>query len=602
MKLGLLLVTLLHLVSAKVPQATTENLGKWKVIGTTGASAMHLVVTTPNHVVILDKAERNPTAIIPGTKRTGWTTEYNLDTNIFRVLNLETNTFCSAGAFLGNGTLIETAGGQRNVRAKSGYSKIRMFTGCINDSCDWLEMERNMDSARWYNTMVTLPDGRTFTIGGSITALVVNTPEKNNPTYEFFPEVGQKQLDFLEETLPFNLYPAVHVLPDRPNTLFIFASTKSILFDYTTGQIIKRLPDIDHPRSYPLTGASVLLPLTYKNNYEPEILMCGGQSKMKMKKRALDSCGRLKLGGVDSKKEPKWEMEDFGGLPRVMPDSVILADGTVLFLNGAGVGYAGYIKRSGKWVADDPVKTPVLYDPNMPKGKRWTRLAPSEIARMYHSAASLLADGSVFVAGSNPNNDYNVTLKFPTEYRAERFTPPYLLTNKSRAKITKFDKATEEINTSPLPLAYAKNITISLSFNSTVTNPTFRASLIHFGFVTHSQHMSQRYVELRVSDVKPSESEPARDWQVTVETHKIEEDEKVEGAETHEWKMTFEHEEFQIKGEQFEFQGEESKHWQITVETPPNSNVLPPGPSYLFVLADGVPSEKAVWVKLGHDD
>jgi len=35
-------------------------------------------------------------------------------------------------------------------------------------------------------------------------------------------------------------------------------------------------------------------------------------------------------------------MDTFGGFARVMPDVVYLADGTVLWLNGAGKGHAGY--------------------------------------------------------------------------------------------------------------------------------------------------------------------------------------------------------------------------------------------------------------------
>lgn len=44
---------------------------------------------------------------------------------------------------------------------------------------------------------------------------------------------------------------------------------------------------------------------------------------------------------------------------------------------------------------------------------------------MYHSTASLLPDGSVIVAGSNPNADYTPDATYPTEYRVERFYPSY---------------------------------------------------------------------------------------------------------------------------------------------------------------------------------
>lgn len=48
-------------------------------------------------------------------------------------------------------------------------------------------------------------------------------------------------------------------------------------------------------------------------------------------------------------------------------------------------------------------------------------MGDSTVARMYHSAATLLPDGSVFVSGSNPNADFisagTPGYPFPTEYR-----------------------------------------------------------------------------------------------------------------------------------------------------------------------------------------
>src|SRR6185437_7795639 len=121
--------------------------------------------------------------------------------------------------------------------------------------------------------------------------------------------------------LPNNLYPQVHVLPDREDTMFLFANKKSILYNYESRETIAFLPDIPGPpRSYPLTGTSVLLPLSYRNNYKPEILICGGSPKTDSKAPAANSCGRIDL----SKDKPVWDMDDFGGIGRVMPDSVIL--------------------------------------------------------------------------------------------------------------------------------------------------------------------------------------------------------------------------------------------------------------------------------------
>ena len=60
-----------------------------------------------------------------------------------------------------------------------------------------------------------------------------------------------------------------------------------------------------------------------------------------------------------------------------------------------------------------------------------TELASTNIARMYHSEASLILDGSVLVSGSDPQ-DWG----FPQEYRIERFSPPYLLNGQIRPGFT----------------------------------------------------------------------------------------------------------------------------------------------------------------------
>ena len=49
---------------------------------------------------------------------------------------------------------------------------------------------------------------------------------------------------------------------------------------------------------------------------------------------------------------------------------------------------------------------PTIYNHSAPAGSRFqTDLPESTIQRMYHSSATLLPDGSVFIAGSNPNAD-----------------------------------------------------------------------------------------------------------------------------------------------------------------------------------------------------
>ncbi|CAG8592700.1 9565_t:CDS:2, partial [Ambispora leptoticha] len=62
----------------------------------------------------------------------------------------------------------------------------------------------------------------------------------NKLTYAFYLEVRQKTFQFLVDT----------TRTSRSNTIFIFASTKSILFDYSTGIMIKVYPIFQDSRGH----------------------------------------------------------------------------------------------------------------------------------------------------------------------------------------------------------------------------------------------------------------------------------------------------------------------------------------------------------------
>jgi hypothetical protein len=77
-----------------------------------------------------------------------------------------------------------------------------------------------------------------------------------------------------------------------------------------------------------------------------------------------------------------------------------------------------------------PAYEALLYDPAKPLGQRWSTLASSSIARLYHSVALLLLDGTIIVAGSNPVEmpklQPDAVDPFVTEFRVESYVPPYL--------------------------------------------------------------------------------------------------------------------------------------------------------------------------------
>ncbi|KAI1317399.1 hypothetical protein EDD11_008463 [Mortierella claussenii] len=506
--------------------------GAFKVVGDSGVAAQHIALVTPTKMLIIDKAEANPVKLPSGTS--AYNVEYDLVKNDFRVLEVQTNTFCSGGGFLPNGTMISAGGAEmRRSRAfttETGFQSLRMWNPCEDKSCGWIESPSDpawgMTGNRWYVSITTLPSGELFVLGGSNESLAINRQATNNPTWEIYPKpAGIKAADykpnfmqFMVDALPNNLYPNVYSLPD--GNIYIFANQKSMIFNVERNEVIKQLPDIPGgPRSYPLTGSHVLLPLDPAKNYAHEVLVCGGSEAQTQRAKALQSCGRINLNAVD----PQWEMDQMPS-PRLMGDAVILADGKVMLLNGCKTGYAGF--RHG----NDPVFTPVIYDPDAPLGSRFTEWAPSDIARMYHSVAMLLPDATVFVAGSNENSEVRLQdVPFPTEYRIESFTPPYLTTDLARPEI---------LTKVPEKVTYAQKVQVTVDVKDTAKYaPEVTFMLGHRGFVTHSTHMSQRMTKLTATQGKQ------------------------EGTT-----ITYE------------------------VEMPPNANLMPPGPHYIHMLNNGVPS------------
>jgi hypothetical protein len=87
---------------------------------------------------------------------------------------------------------------------------------------------------------------------------------------------------------------------------------------------------------------------------------------------------------------------------------VPLPDGTVLIVNGAQQGKAGFA------AATEPNLNAVLYDPSLPAGSRFSILGGTTNPRKYHSEGTLLPDGRVLISGSNPQDS-----RFPDEYRLE---------------------------------------------------------------------------------------------------------------------------------------------------------------------------------------
>lgn len=443
-----------------VPNAT-RALSGWTLTqkGTTGVHAMQLSIISATHALIIDKVEHNPLTI---DGHPAWAALYNLENHNVKPLRMQSNSFCSGGTFLGNGTLINVGGnpvvGDHTSAADfgdlDGLQAIRIFEPCESSSVDTCGIYENhsrirMASPRWYNTVLRISDGSAMIIGGSRKGGWINNATVNNPSIEYYPpksihgsEGMPIGLPFLKKTLNSNLFPIAFSLPD--GKIFMAANNDAMIYDWESN-IERYLPQIPNGVrvTYPMAGTAVLLPLSPKNDYTPEILICGGSNiddskpgyQISSQDPASSQCSRMVLdeAGIQA----GWQIEQMPEA-RIMPDAVLLPTGKLLIVNGGASGISGYgnvVNQVGTSNADNPVLTPVIYDPGAASGQRFASgdLPSSSIPRLYHSVATLTPTGEVMIAGSNPNLDRS-EIKYGTEYRVEWLSPPYV--SQDRPEIT----------------------------------------------------------------------------------------------------------------------------------------------------------------------
>ncbi|KAK6245507.1 hypothetical protein SCA6_008597 [Theobroma cacao] len=471
--------------------------GRWQLLQKSiGVSAMHMQLLRNDRVVMFDRTDfgksnlslpngkclSNPTNTALPVDCTAHSVEYNVLTNEFRALTVQTDVWCSSGAIMPDGNLVQTGGFNNGTR------RVRVFSPC--STCDWQEIPNGLAAKRWYATNHILPDGRQIIVGG-----------RRQFNYEFIPKTvaaNTFNLPFLSETndrgVENNLYPFVFLNVD--GNLFIFANNRAILLDYVNNKVVKTYPTIPggDPRSYPSTGSAVLLPL--KNLKAPaiqaEVLVCGGAPKGSYLQAlkgnfigALNTCARMTITDPN----PQWVMETMP-MARVMSDMILLPNGKVLIINGAGSGSAGW--ELGR----DPVLSPVMYLPDHEIGSRFETQTPTTIPRMYHSAVVLLRDGRVLVGGSNPHAFYNFTgVLFPTELSLEAFSPAYMDAefNDLRPTIV----APKSMSGIQIRTKLSVQVVITGKVDPNLVSVTMVAP----SFTTHSFSMNQRVLDLGNNNV-----------------------------------------------------------------------------------------------------
>ncbi|CAO2657437.1 Nn.00g035630.m01.CDS01 [Neocucurbitaria sp. VM-36] len=516
---------------AASPAPAASKPGSLVIKGRSGVPAMHAGLMPNGKVVFLDKVE-NYTDLKLANGQYAYSSEYDPATQKLTPLAYKTNAFCSGGIFLADGRFASLGGNAPldfiDPTVGDGFKGIRFLKRSSTDnSLDgqaWDEPGTQLDTARWYASVQIMPDDKIFVASGSLNGLDPSKPENNNPTYEWLNADGTPQgkstnMEILNKNQPYYMYPFIHLMKD--GNLFVQVAKSAEIFNAATGNVVRQFADLPGTyRTYPNTGGSVMMPLSSANDWNPDIIICGGGPYQDITAPGDPSCGRIKP--LDA--NPEWEMDS---MPegRGMVEGTLLADGTIVWVNGAQEGAQGF------GVAQDPALEVLLYDPTQAKGKRFTTGPKSTIARLYHSVALLLLDGTLLISGSNPVEQpiLTPTAKDPyvTEFRNEIYTPPYLQGNPTRPSNVQISSKDLKANGS----------TFTIKFTAPANSKAVKVSLYYGGFVTHSLHMGHRMAFLDTTGFKAGST-----------------------AQT------------------------------ITVTMPPNKSIAPAGPYVVYVLVDGVPA------------
>lgn len=184
----------------------------------------------------------------------------------------------------------------------------------------------------------------------------------------------------------------------------------------------------------------------------------------------------------------------------------ILADGKILASGGTkGIGFNNNCER--QVVYDAEIWTPST-GPSDPGS--WATMAKMSYNRRYHSAAVLLRDGRVLVAGSDqyPSLPVQCAPALPFSMTTEIFTPPYLFdTNGNLAPRPLVKTIGGSSPTAVFNVSYDTDFTVGLEEEMTISKVT----MIRLSSTTHSFNMGQRinYLDVTTNGTTLTISPPA---------------------------------------------------------------------------------------------
>lgn len=376
-----------------------------------------------------------------------WNPTLGTGTNAHQVLPNTTpsDIFCSSQSVMLTGAVLISGGdltvnGQRN--------SARNNTDVFSPTANTLTSNTPMQYARWYDSLVSLPNGHLAVFGGRQNVLTLTptqpatTPEEYDPATKVW-----TSLTGATSTAAFGYgnwsYPRTYVAPG--GNVFVLHIDGTMYSVSTAGAGSISQYAVAAP-----AGSEAL----------PTIPFAPG--------KVLSLRVNQEVDVVDfSSSVPVITQTDGIDQVRYWASGTILADGRVLITGGSQVANA---------------LTGVAYQAQIwdPTSGHWTAGASATKPRLYHSNSILLPDATVLTGGGGAPGPVN-------NLNAEIYYPPYLYASGGVSAVRPLITAATPQSINP-----GATITITLSSTDVISRLTF----IRTGSATHSNNLDQRFVAL----------------------------------------------------------------------------------------------------------
>jgi len=429
---------LLTAVGLAVPAAAQTNVtGQWTVLSNTmPINPVHVGLMHTGKILVVAGSENDPTQTI---YRAG---VYDPGTSTIATQTTPWDLFCNGLSWLPDGRALIT-GGNLQYNPFRGIRTTTIFDPATEKFIQVQDMARG----RWYPSNVALGDGRTATFSGWMEG------GGTNNAVEIYSVPGGWSPQFMAPFVP-PLYPWLHLLPNG-RVFMAGASIDSSIFNPATNTWQTNVARTNYTRERTY-GSSVLLPLSAADSYRARIMIMGGDNPATASAEIIDL----------SQATPSWRTVAPMSAPRIQMNAVLLPTGKVLALGGSEQNNTA---STASLNAD-------LFDPAT---ETWSPAGRASVPRMYHSVALLLPDGTVWTAGSNPQQG-------TYEKRIEIYRPAYLFAPGGGAA------ARPSITTAPDVVGYNASFQVSTPNAASIAS----VALMRNGADTHAFDMDQRMVSL----------------------------------------------------------------------------------------------------------